>query len=346
MRYAGAAVNSPGKPGAPGLDPLRLARLMREAVRRCRLDLSGATVLTEAATGAYVVTPVLAALAGAARVLALTRGTRYGTAEEVAVRTRELARVAGVEERLEILTARSPALFAEADVVTNSGHVRPIDAAAIAAMRPGTVLPLMFEAWEFREGDLDLAACRARGIRVAGTNERHPCVDVFGFLGLMAVKLLADAGVSAYGGRILLCCDNPFRLYLQRGLVAAGAQVQAVERLREARSPAPCDAVLVALRPAGRAVLDAEDAAWLAARLPGAVVAQYWGDLDRDALAAAGVPVWPPSPPRRGHMAILPSDVGPEPIVRLQAGGLKVAEVLRRPASERSPEDLEYVQWL
>ena len=43
---------------------------------------------------------------------------------------------------------------------------------------------------------------------------------------------------------------------------------------------------------------------------------------------AAAVPVWPEAPPAPGHMAILPSAVGPEPIVRLQAGGLKVGEVL------------------
>src|SRR5690606_1365873 len=57
--------------------PRRLVPLMRAAIARCRLDLSGLTVLTEAASGAYVVTPVLAALAGAARVIAVTRTTRY-----------------------------------------------------------------------------------------------------------------------------------------------------------------------------------------------------------------------------------------------------------------------------
>jgi hypothetical protein len=45
-------------------------------------------------------------------------------------------------------------------------------------------------------------------------------------------------------------------------------------------------------------------------------------------------------------MAILPSGVGPEPIVRLQAGGLKVAEVLRRPPGERTPEDEEFLDVL
>jgi hypothetical protein len=57
----------------------------------------------------------------------------------------------------------------------------------ISWMKPTAVIPLMFEAWEFRPSDLELAAAQQRGILVAGTNERHPDVDVFSFLGIMAV---------------------------------------------------------------------------------------------------------------------------------------------------------------
>ena len=80
---------------------------------------------------------------------------------------------------------------------------------------------------------------------------------------------------------------------------------------------------------------------------PGTVLVQYWGDADRAAAAAAGVPVWPPEAPHPGHMGVLPSAVGPEPIVRLQAGGLKVGEVLARgldrasPRTSRSPRSSE-----
>jgi hypothetical protein len=42
------------------------------------LDLSGLTILTEAATGAYCVTPVVAALANADQAYALTRPSGYG----------------------------------------------------------------------------------------------------------------------------------------------------------------------------------------------------------------------------------------------------------------------------
>jgi hypothetical protein len=45
-------------------------------------------------------------------------------------------------------------------------------------------------------------------------------------------------------------------------------------------------------------------------------------------------------------MAVLPSQPGPEPVVRLQAGGLKVASVLLTDPAERSPFDLEFLDEL
>lgn len=328
----------------PGLNPQRLARLMRAAVARLRLDLRGLSVLTEAASGAYAVTPVLAALAGAERVDALTRDTRYGSAEQVAAQTLALAALAGAPGRIRIHTARSPALLAGADIITNSGHVRPLDAAAAAHVRPGVAVPLMYEAWEYRPTDLDLGALKARGALVAGTNERHPAVGVFDYLGAMAVKLLHDAGVATYGCRVLSLCDNDFAPFIAAGLRGAGAAVAEAPGLApHLLDPAP-DAVLVALRPRGGPLLGAAEAGLLAERAPGAVLAQYWGDVDRAALRAAGVPAWPPEPPAAGHMGVLPSAVGPEPIVRLQAGGLKVGELLARGLGAADADDLALVQ--
>ncbi|MBV8078339.1 MAG: hypothetical protein JO284_18150, partial [Planctomycetaceae bacterium] len=172
---------------------------MRAVIGRCRLDLSGATVLTEAATGAYVVTPVLAAMSGAKRVFAIARPSRFGTVQDVTDQTLGVAHAAGVPGIIEVITERSPEVIAQADVITNTGHVRPIDSEMVAGMKPTAVVPLMYESWEFRASDVDLDACRQRRISVAGTNERHPAVDVFSYLGIMAVKLLLDAGVAVYG---------------------------------------------------------------------------------------------------------------------------------------------------
>lgn len=314
------------KPLLPGLHPDRLTRLIESAVARCELNLRGLTVVTEAATGAYVVTPLLAALGGAGRVYAVARDSRHGTAAAAVEATKRLAVRLGVADRITFTDRLSEDMLAAADIVTNSGHVRPITAAVIERMRPSAVIPLMYENWEFRPADVDLDACGRKGIRVGGTNERHPAVGVFEFLGILAVKLLSDAGVCVYGGRIALICDNEFGAYIEAGLRAAGADVLASAAVASLGDPV--DAVLVAKTPGESVVLSGDELRSMAERSPGAVLAQYFGDLDREAVAALGIPVWPEQAPAKGHMGILLSAVGPEPIVRLQAGGLKAGEVL------------------
>ncbi|KJH73159.1 hypothetical protein [Aliterella atlantica] len=328
----------------PGLNSYRLVTLMRQAIERCDLQLHNTTVLTEAATGAYAVTPVIAAMAGAKKVIALTQNSRYGTIEDVIVQTQQLAQIAGVEGQIEFATSKTANLVAQADIITNSGHVRPLDAETIAQMQPTAAIGLMYEAWEFRTEDLDLAACQQRGIAVAGVNERHPSVDVFSFLGIMAVKLLLNAGISVYTSKILLLCDNPFSLFIERGLVNAGADVNTVTTLAAAPTDKQFDAIVVALQPQNKPVLSAQDAQAIAKYWQGAVVAQYWGDIERSALASYHIPVCPEIEPKPGHMGILPSAVGAEPIIRLQTGGLKAAEVIWRQSLLQC--DREFVQLL
>ena len=311
----------------PGLDPRRLLRLCQAAVERCELDLRHLIVLTEAATGAYAVTPLIAALAGADQVLAVTRDSRWGRAEDIRRDTRALLRSGGVEQALEIVFESTTELVGRADVVTNSGHLRPIDAQLVSWMAPEAVVTLMYEAWEFRPEDVDLAACRRHGIAVAGTNERHPAVDVFSYLGAMATKLLFDAGIAVHGSRLLVLSDNPFRDYLHRGLRAGGAEVELAERL--AIDTAAPDAVLVALRPKSGPVIERAELEAFAERFAGTPLVRFWGDLPAD----PPLPTWPPGG-APGHMGVLPSDLGPEPVVRLQAGGLKVGEVLARARRE------------
>lgn len=325
----------------PGLNLARLARLLDEAVARCRIDLRGAVVFTEAATGGYAVTPVLAALAGAERVYALTRATRYGSVAEVIDSTTALARIVGVADRIEVMTAKCPELLAGVDVVTNSGHVRPLDRETIGSMKRGAVIPLMYESWELRPGEVDLDACSERGVRVAGTNERHPNIDVFSYLGLQAIKLLLDAGVAVFKSRILLVCDNAFAPFIRKGLEAAEATVEVVGALSPNGLPRDIDAILVATTPRAAPAVGRTDAELIAAHSKGTTVAQFWGEIDRSALDELRVPYWPIVGPKLGHMSVIPSDLGPEPIVRLQAGGLKVAEVLLRGNPESS--DWEYV---
>ncbi|MBV8883695.1 MAG: hypothetical protein JO235_06800 [Chroococcidiopsidaceae cyanobacterium CP_BM_RX_35] len=325
----------------PGLNLQRLMILMQKAIRCCDLNLNNMVILTEAASGAYVITPILAAMAGAKKVFALTQNSRHGTLEQVRAQTQKLAELAGIYRCIEIVTHKSQDIVAQADIVTNSGHVRPIDAEMIAWMKPEAVISLMYEAWEFRSNDIDIATCRQRGIKVAGINERHPAIDVFSFLGIMAIKLLLDAGIAVYASKILFLCDNPFSSFIEGGLMIVGASVDTTNSILAAPKSKMYDVILVAMQPRFKPVLSATEAAIIANCWPGVVVAQLWGDIDRTAFRSLDIPVWPIDAPKLGHMGILPSAIGPEPIVKLQAGGLKVGELLWRSRSTKLPTTCE-----
>lgn len=301
---------------------------IRVRMRALDLDLTGLRVVTEAATGAYACTAVIAALAGG-QVTCTARDTRHGRFEDAAAATLGLARQAGVADRIDIRRAIGPEVWRQCDILTNSGHLRPITSEVIALLPPRAVIALMFEAWEFRPADLDLAACRARGIRIAGVNERHPDVGVFPLLGPLAVRQLHDAGVKVAGARIALVCDNPFAPHIAAGMRAAGAEVTPAARVQDLDGGGH-DAAVVALDPQLNPPLGASDLVRLAVAAPGGLVAQFWGDIAPEARQASPVRIWPPEPPGTGHMGILLNALGHDPIVRLQAGGLRAAEIVRR----------------
>lgn len=318
---------------------------MKLAVAETGLDMSGMTVLTEAATGAYAVTPVLAAMAGAKRVYAFTRPGRHGTVLDAKRETLELGALLGVADRIEILETISPEIFRDVDIVTNSGHLRPLTAELINQLPHEAVIALMFEAWEFRREDLDIEACARKRIPVVGVNERHPAVDVFSFLGPLAVKQLHDCGLAVLGNKIGLLCDNDFLAPLHAGLTNLGANVEVFNSVA-AVHPGAWDAFLIALQPATMPRVGQAEAAQLATcARAGAIVVQFWGDIDRTALARNGFAVWPTVPVKQGHMGILLSEIGPEPIVRLQTGGLRAAEWVRRGGKMSQDGFAQLVPW-
>jgi hypothetical protein len=312
-------------------NPRRLVYLMRQTIAGLKLDLSGLAVLTEAASGPFVVTPVLASLAGARYVTALTADSRYARAAEVVAQTRALETLCGVRPAA-ILTKRSPRLFADADIVTNLGFLRPIDCRAVAAMKPTAVVPLMCEAWEARAEDVDLQACRGRGIAFAGTNEDFPGLAVFAYSGWLALKLLFEAEIEVHKAQILIVSSDKFGRVIRARLAENGLRVRLVSTL-SADAVRGCDVILVAdytrddciLGPGGDLT-----ASQLARWAPHATVVQFAGRVDVEGLGAAGLTVFPEVSLPAHRMAQTLAYLGPRPVVELHAAGLKVGEILSK----------------
>jgi hypothetical protein len=306
------------------------------------LDLDGLVVFTEAASGPYLWTPVLAACAGARHVYALAADNAHHTAASAATTTREAAEHFGVAERLEVVDSKRPEHLARTDVLTNSASLRPITAQDIASLPTTAALPLMWETWEFRPGDLDLAACRARGVLVLGTHECRPPCDLVPYMGPLAVRLLLDLGLEVHGTAVIVLGGQAMGHEMARYLAAigcvvdhfgAGARPYAelaahVEAIGSAR-----DAIIVAEHADPRLLLGpggAVEAEALASANPALRIGMVSGTVDGAALRAAGLAVVPDALRSAGHMHYDASRLGPRPVLELYAAGLRVGEVAAR----------------
>lgn len=319
-------------------------------VKALDLNLKGKIVLTEAASGAYVVTPLLAAIAGA-KVYAFTRTTRYGTVEEIFSNTKKLIKECpDWHPDITLIDEITPEIISQADIITNSGHLRPLTEEKLRYAKDSVVIPTMYEAWEWRDADMDINYIRQRGFKVGATNERHPDVDVFNYLGDMAIKQIFDAGLCPYKNKFVLICNNDFGPFIAK-VVAKLCDGLAVIDKNENKDKYNFDNVTwIGNFPEVKIPAEYKDAEaviftaypftdnWMGDDTPVSIeqiksefkdpfILRYCGDIDEDVMSKAGIKYYP-AHVHSGHMGVLPSAVGYDPIIRLQAGGLKAAEAL------------------
>ena len=322
---------------------------LQHIIQELNIQLQDECLLTEAASGAYACTPVLGALAGA-EVHAFARDSKYGSARECMSEVQTLAEQCGVSGRIHFHTEKNEMPWERANVVTNSGALRPLDSSVLERVSASCRIPLMFEAWEFRSKDLDLDFCKSKGIRVAGTNERHPQVDVFGYLGDMVVRLIQDAKQTPYRNKFIVVSNNDFTPYLCKPLVSMSAAVgvycpleykSEIENLGATylgdwnSTEIPNDwkstsAVIYTGSPFSENLWGnfplLNFHVWKSLNSP--LLLRFAGDVSEADFVQHEINFHPEQVPA-GHMGILPSAIGWDPIIRLQAGSLKVAQLMK-----------------
>jgi len=324
-------------------------KLVRQ-VEILELNLKDRVVLTEAASGAYIVTPVIAALAGA-KVFAFSKTTRYGKIEDIFSATRHLAaQFNKFSLDIQLIDKLSPEIIAQVDIITNSGHLRPLNESLLSHAKDGLVIPLMYEAWEWRDTDVDINYVRKRGFQIGATNERHPDIDVFNYLGDMALKQIFDAGICPYNNQFVLLCNNDFGPYIAKVLARNCGGLAVIDRdehkgkyaldeidwiggFPEVKIPASyknAEAIVFTAYPFHESWIGANspiDIDEIQSQLADPLILRYAGDIDETVLQNRNLRFFP-SHVQSGHMGILPSDIGFDPIIKLQSGGLKTAEAM------------------
>jgi hypothetical protein len=309
--------------------------IIQEIIEWLSLDLSDITVLTEMASRAYVYTPLIAALAGAPKVLVVVKNSRHGQRDEIVQRGLGLAEEWGVSDRVEILEALSPSAISQADVVTNLGFVRPIDAEFISHLKPGAVIPYMREAWEIRSEDVDLAACRERNIPVLGTNEDYDDLKIFDYCGPLAFKLLLEAGIEVKGCNILVVSGDRFGDSIAPYLQSCGAHVTHVRVQEEIDLDRyrRLDAILIAHFTTNELIVGRDG--WITPEAlirsaPECSVIRFVGEVDVGSLLERGISCVPEHSVGTRRMTKTFAELGPKPVIDLHAAGFKVGELMWR----------------
>ena len=309
--------------------------LIRQAIKNFDLCLKGKTVLTEAATGNYMVTPVIAALSGA-EVFAFTRFSRYGTIEEVRQQTNELQKAINPVMPIRVISSLDDAPLDRLDILTNTGFLRPIDSVLINRLPMSCVIPLMWEVWEARPNELDLEACLKRGIKVYGTNEDDSRLRTKEYLGFIILERLLAFKRTPFSTRVLLLGCEEFGLPVQELLSKNGYRCQ-FNNLQKAMDD--YDALVLLEHKSPIELVGSSNALIPASTLRSdQLVIHICGQADFSELPCTG---FPDQPAPFGHMSLTTDYADPKAVIDLHTAGLKVAEGMLK-ANQLGLSGLEY----
>ncbi len=316
-------------------NPYRIKNLIDEAINFNKLDLSNLIVFTESGTKNYVVTPLIAAKAGA-KVFAVVSDSKYGMAEDIAELTYNFAKFCGVRDNINVVFEKKKEIINQANIITNLGFVRPIDKRFIDMLNENAVIPYMCEAWEYREGDIDIKTCKSKNIPVMATNEDAIGLEVFDNVGLLCIKMLFELEIEVYKSKIVVVSGDKFGKVIEKYLKAVGTEVYLIENLKyeeNRRQLEDCD-VLVIADYIDKSTLIGNDGQISGIELielsRKICVVQFAGDVDIDELDRYDIPYFPKNRVGTSRMGMTLAELGPKPVIDLHCAGLKVGEIMAK----------------
>ena len=189
----------------------RAIKIIKKALIDLQLDLCGKVILTELGSNDFLFTPLIPILANANKVYAFVKDSKYGKAEDLKKEFElHFADFEGIE-KIQIFCNNLPNFcIKEADIITNSAHLRPLNASKLSLAQKNVVIPIMYEAWELRDGEIDLDFCRKNSIPLGGTNESYELTNVFNYVKVLGLKLALNAGYEIIENEIFIWSNDSF----------------------------------------------------------------------------------------------------------------------------------------
>jgi hypothetical protein len=329
----------------------RCEKFIKSRIALFNLDLSNLTMYTELGSGNYAFTCIIAAMANAKKVYAISQTSRFGTFEnnlsdlECISRARNIP---NIRDKIEVVNEKRREHLQEADIVTNSGFVRPIDKNTVSMMKTTAVIPLMYETWEFREDDIDLDFCRSRNILVLGTNEECPPMDIMRYGGFLVSKLMFECGLGTHKDKILVFGSGRLGNNIAHFMRVNGIDFRWIsldDNIREEnkrclskiddirRELSKFDAVVIGehylnVEIIGKnGIIKTEE---LSEKNPLIQIIHVCGNVDINDIKKHGLKIYPEPVMPFGYMTASSDYLGPKATIELNIAGLKVGEIMAR----------------
>jgi hypothetical protein len=326
----------------------RELRIVRQQVKNMKIDLSGLNIITECASGPYMFNTLTPLLANANQVVAIGKDSHFGLFKDIRSELLALCDSAEINtDRLILSETLEDEYISKADIITNSNILRPINKETISKLKPTTVLPLMWETWEFRDDCLDIKAAIENDILVLGTDESHPSLNFHPYAGMLGLNLLFKLGLECHRSNIILMGGSfigseiaktlsinniPYSWFVEKP--SNGKQI-AYEKMKHQESTfKEADAIIVCELESW-SPLFTDSNGWisfneLAALNPSIKIGVITGNINQDALDKSGLAYLPEKIMPPGQISYQAYEMGPRPILELFAAGLKVGEVMAR----------------
>ena len=323
--------------------------IARSCINRLDLDLEGLSVLTECASGPYSFTPIIAAMAGA-KVMSFGRDSKYGSFSENKAFIQRICSSLQINGEIKFFyNELPPEKWHEVNVVTNSGMLRPFTKEKIEKLNSKAMISLMWETWELRDGEIDLKSCQQNGVPVVGTNEHFEKADMFCYPGMLCLKMLFEMGLEVGNNSFVLLGEGLTGSLIARDFRRLGIDfdwfVDSEEKhdieggcyhykqIERILNKERIDAIICADHVSRIPVIGQNrplDFARLVSSFPHIQWAHLTGPIDHEGIKLSGIRYYPTQIQSPGYMTYPTENLGWEPVIILNAAGLKVGEIVAK----------------
>lgn len=264
---------------------------------------------------------------------AWTNDTRYGSGVNNILSSKKILKGLDLESSVEFFCGDfNKKHLQEADLITNSGFLRPLDKQKLSLLKKEAVISLMYEAWELRESDIDVNYVHKTGVKLAGVWEDHPDLSVFRHVGVLGVKMALEAGYEIYGNDIVVWSNDNFGTLIEREFKSLGARSVKLTTSFDVLSKGfeNVDFVFICDYDESREYgkeqfFDIEKLLSLNASFG---VVHLFGKFSYESWKSRLEVIYPERDGHESRMTFTLGHVGLNPIINLQVGGFKVGEEL------------------